>query len=462
MKKQKQLKKIKQSGLQRRIAISLAGAKGGVRLLGSHLSSVLMPEQKKQAVRLQSLANEAEIFTHQLGELKGAYVKIGQMMALYGDHFLPKQVSEALHCLEHKTSSMAWTAIEPFIEAELGDRMSDLSIDQKPIAAASLSQVHRAQLNQDGRELVMKVQYPGVANTIDSDFNAVLQMMKLALWAKTGREFESWTQEIRSMLVDEVDYHRERLMTERVAELLGSDPRYVLPKIDKRYSSERILTMDYLRGVEVSHPLVAKLSLRRRNALAKAMLEVFFKEVFEWGIMQTDPNFGNYRVQFADKQEKETIDKLVLLDFGAVRELDPSFLQALQKTIIASYQNNRVGVMQGATLLNCISESQSLRVRESFADFCILLMEPFREHQQQTPGLELNDKNQYKWHDSQLLKRAGKLGANSIGIDGFTSPPKEFALIARKLTGVFTFVTTLRAEFNAAYIIEQYIGRENL
>lgn len=460
MKKKKQLKKIKQSGLQRRIAISLAGVQGGVRLLGSHLSSALLPEQKKQAVRLQSLANEAELFTHQLGELKGAYVKIGQMMALYGDHFLPKQVSDALHCLEHKTSSMAWTAIEPFIEAELGDRMSDLSIDKKPIAAASLAQVHRAQLNQDGGELVMKVQYPGVASTIDSDFKAVLQMMKLARWAKTGRDFESWTQEIKAMLVDEVDYHRERVMTERVAELLANDPRYVLPKIDKRYSSERILTMDYLRGVEVSHARVAKLSLKRRNSLAKAMLEVFFKEVFEWGIMQTDPNFGNYRVQFADKQEP--IDKLVLLDFGAVRELDPSFLHALQKTIIASYQNDRVGVMQGATLLNCISESQSVRVRESFADFCLLLMEPFRKHYQQTPGLKLNDKNQYKWYDSQLLKRASKLGANSIGIEGFSSPPKEFALIARKLTGVFTFVTTLRAEFNAAYIIERYIGQENL
>ena len=115
--------------------------------------------------------------------------------------------------------------------------------------------------------------------------------------------------------------------------------------------------------------------------------------------------------------------------------------------------------MQGATLLNCISESQSDRVRESFADFCILLMEPFRKHHQQTPGLVLNDKHQYMWHNSHLLKRAGKLGAKSIGIEGFTSPPKEFALIARKPTGVFTFVTTLRAEFNAPYIIEQYIER---
>jgi predicted unusual protein kinase regulating ubiquinone biosynthesis (AarF/ABC1/UbiB family) len=457
LKKQKQLKTIKQSGLQRRIAISLAGAQGGVRLLGRHLTSALMPEEKKQAARRQSLANEAELFTHQLGELKGAYVKIGQMMALYGDHFLPKQVSDALHRLEDNTSSMAWAAIEPIIEAELADRRSDLSIDKKPIAAASLSQVHRAKLNKDGRELVLKVQYPGVANTIDSDFKAVLQMMRLARWAKTGRDFESWTQEIKAMLVDEVDYPRERLMTERVSELLADDPRYVLPKIEKKYSTPRILTMNYLKGVEVSHARVEKLSLKRRNSLAKAMLEVFFKEVFEWGVMQTDPNFGNYRVQFADKPGQS--DKLVLLDFGAVRELDVDFMHALQKTIIAAYQNDRVAVMQGATLLNCISESQSDRVRESFADFCILLMEPFCKHHHQTPGLVLNDKHQYMWHDSQLLKRAGKLGAKSIGIEGFTSPPKEFALIARKLTGVFTFVTTLRAEFNADYIIEQYIQR---
>ena len=460
MKKQKQLKKIKQNGLQRRIAISLAGAQGGARLLGSHLSSALLPEEKKLAARQKSIAKEAELFAHQLGELKGAYVKIGQMMALYGDHLLPKQVSDALHGLEHKTSSMTWTSIEPVIEAGLGDCIADLSIHKKPIAAASLAQVHRARLNQDKRELVIKVQYPGVANTIDSDFKAVLQMMKLARWAKTGRDFEGWTQEIKAMLVDEVDYHRECVMTERVAELLADDPRYVLPKIEKKYSTTTIITMDYLKGVEVNHPRVAKLSLKRRNALAKAMLEVFFKEVLEWGIMQTDPNFGNYRVQFAHKED--SIDKLVLLDFGAVRELDPSFMWAFQKTIIASYQNDRAGVIQGATLLNCINESQSHRVRESFADFCILLMEPFRKDKHEIPGFALNDKHEYKWHDSQLLKRVGKLGAKSIGIEGFTSPPKEFALIARKLSGVFSFVTTLRAEFDAYYIIDQYIDRDDL
>lgn len=460
MKKHKQLKKIKQSGIQRRIAISLAGAQGGVRLLGSHLSSALMPEEKKQAVRQKSIAKEAELFAHELGELKGAYVKIGQMMALYGDHLLPKQVSNALHGLEHKTSSMAWTSIEPVIKQELGDCISELSIHKKPIAAASLAQVHRARLKVDGRELVMKVQYPGVANTIDSDFKAVLQMMRLARWAKTGRDFENWTEEIKAMLIDEVDYHRERLMTEQVAELLADDPRYVLPKIEKKYSSATILTMDYLKGVEVNHPRVAKLSQKRRNALAKAMLEVFFKEVFEWGIMQTDPNFGNYRVQFAHKEEP--IDKLVLLDFGAVRELDPIFIEALQKTIIAAYQNDREGVMRGATLLNCINESQSRRVRESFADFCILLMEPFRRDKQEIPSFALNDKHQYKWYDSKLLKRVARLGSKSIGIDGFTSPPKEFALIARKLTGVFSFVTTLRAEFNAHAIIDQYIDPKDV
>lgn len=455
MKKHKQLKKIKQSGIQRRLAISLAGAQGGVRLLGSHLSSALMPEAKKRAVRQKSIAKEAELFAQELGELKGAYVKIGQMMALYGDHLLPKQVSDALHGLEHKTSSMAWTSIEPVIKKELGDCISELSIHKKPIAAASLAQVHRARLKQDGRELVIKVQYPGVANTIDSDFKAVLQMMTLARWAKTGRDFESWTAEIKAMLVDEVDYHRERVMTERVAKLLADDPRYVLPKIEKKFSTATVLTMDYIKGVEVNHTRVAKLSLKRRNALAKAMLEVFFKEVFEWGIMQTDPNFGNYRVQFGHKEDP--IDKLVLLDFGAVRELDPVFTQALQKTIIASYQNDRDGVMRGATQLNCINESQSLRVRESFADFCILLMEPFRKDKNEIPGYALNNEHEYKWHDSQLLKRVGKLGAKSIGIEGFASPPKEFAFIARKLTGVFSFVTTLRAEFNAHDIIDQYI-----
>jgi predicted unusual protein kinase regulating ubiquinone biosynthesis (AarF/ABC1/UbiB family) len=468
---EKQIKKIKQHGMHRQLALSIAGASSGVRLLTNRATSFFLPEKERRAVRQEFLSQEANLFVQKLGELKGTYVKIGQMMALYGDGLLPREVTDALHDLEHKTRSLEWAAIEPVLTLALGERYLELQIDHYPIAAASLSQVHRATCVKDGRKLCIKVQYPGVAQTIDSDFKSLMQMLRMARWLDSGRDLERWMNEIRLMLVDEIDYVREGVMTERVAQLLRGDERYIVPTIEKRFSGSTVLTMNYIKGYEVTHSAVSRLSQDRRNALAMAMLDIFFKEVFEWGIMQTDPNFGNYKVQLrAAKQSlknstknsyltrsTEQKDALVLLDFGAVRELEAGFLSALQKTIVAAYRNDRETLVEGAVELNCVASSQPQPVKDSFADFCILLMEPFRTDKSEIPEFALNARGQYKWHESNLMKRVGKLGAKSITLNGFSSPPKEFALIARKLSGVFTFVTTLRAEIDAHTIIDQYL-----
>ncbi|NNC99740.1 MAG: AarF/ABC1/UbiB kinase family protein [Gammaproteobacteria bacterium] len=462
MSEAKQIKKIKQSALQRRLAVSVAGASGGARLLGNRAATAFLSTTKKQASREQALAKEARLFAEKLGELKGAYVKIGQMMALYGVHFLPAQITDALHALEDQTSSLEWSAIEPVIEKALGQHYGELKIQQRPIAAASLSQVHLAKQVKDNRRLCLKVQYPGVVKTIESDFRLILQMLWFTRSSQPGKNVDGWMQEIKALLIDEVDYHRERKMTQRIAGLLAGDGRYRVPQIVAKYSTRNVLAMEYLPGYEITHETISKLSQGRRNALAKAMLELFFKEIFEWGIMQTDPNFGNFRVQAGNRRcraesASSDNDKLTLLDFGAVRQLEDNFTSALRDTIIAAYKNDTAGIVEGAIRLNCLQPSHPKLVKRSFADFCILLMEPFRKDVTQIPAFALNNRSQYKWHDSRLLQRVGKLGAKTVAIQGFTAPPKEFALVARKLTGVFTFVSTLRAEINAHKIIEKYL-----
>lgn len=453
----KPLNKLKQNGLHRRLSVTVAGASSGVRLLGSRASSLFKTAEEKQQSHSLVLAQESRRFVETLGELKGAYVKIGQMMALYGHHILPTEVTDALHELEHQTTPLDWKTIEHEINTVLGDKAALLTIDPNPLAAASLAQVHRATDEQNDAQLCLKVQYPGVVNTIDGDFNVVLQMLRMGRWLKSGQDIEAWVQEIKDMLVDEVDYQREAKMTERVATLLGSDQRYVVPKIATRYSADTVLAMSYESGYEVTNTKITNLSQQRRNALAESMLEVFFKEVFEWGIMQTDPNFGNYRIRLRENTQAQ--DQLVLLDFGAVRELPQPFCRALRQIIIAAHLEDREQVISGAINLGCLDPDQPVAVKESFADFCILLMEPFRTDHAHTPKFAVTAKGEYDWHGSRLLRRVGKVGAQAVLADGFTSPPKEFALIARKLTGVFTFITTLKAEFNAHNIIAAYLDK---
>ena len=452
--KKKGLKKLKQNGLHRRLSVALTGVTSGARLLNAHAQTVFKDPQEKEERRSLALQQEALKFAERLGELKGAYVKIGQMMALYGDHLLPTEITRALRTLEDQTSAMEWSSIEPVLRHEFGGNYQKLEINPVPIAAASLSQAHTAVVKETGEQLCIKVQYPGVSGTIESDFSTVLGMLKLTRWVPNSHEFELWMQELKQQLIDEVDYVREAQMVAQVQSMTAPSANLIVPNVFPEFSTQRVLALSFIEGYSITSPQIGMLSLARRNALAKTILNHFFDEIFNWGLMQTDPNFGNYKIKLRAQQQEQ--DQLGLLDFGAVRPLPETFRQSLCATILAAHDQNRAQVIENAIALGCLHADQAESVKQSFAEFCILLMEPFRTDHSLTPAYALSKRGDYCWHQSRLLKRVGKLGAKAILIEGFSSPPKEFALIARKLTGVFSLVTTLRAEFDAAPLLDKF------
>lgn len=448
------LKKVSQNSLKRRMALSIAGARGGVGLLSNRASGLFMSPDKQKAHYDKALSREAKRFVRELGKLKGAYVKIGQMLALYGDHLLPEPVTEALHELEDQTMMLDWSVMAPVIDAQLGQARENFDIDSEAIAAASLAQVYRADYMPTGEKKCLKVQYPDIASTIDSDFNSVMQMLVLTKWIKQGANIEQWMEQVKQVLDNEVNYIYEQSMTEQVRQYLIDDNRYIVPAVATQYSTPTLLVMDYVEGYDVSDPHVQALSLERRNKLAKAMLEIFFKEIFEWNLVQTDPNFGNYRIQI---QESTDADKLVLLDFGATRKFPKPFIQALQQTIIAAYKRDIPGIIDGAIGLGCLSDKDNDEVKESFAQFCCYILEPLHQELTGVPEGVFNEAGQYRWKESKLLKRAGKQAAKSVFIKGFSIPPNEFGLLIKKLTGVFTFMSAIGAEFNAHHLLEKYV-----
>lgn len=444
------MKKIKQGGFRRRLAVGAAGARGGLGLLSSKAASLFVAPENRAAFQAQALQREAERFVQQLGELKGAYVKIGQMLALYGEHLLPRPVTDALHTLEANTTPLIWDAVSTQLDASL----DGLQIEPQPIAAASLSQVHRATAPRVRRPLCVKIQYPGIADTIDDDFRNVMQMLSLAQWVKSGRQLQDLTKELRTHLMSEVDYARELRVAGKFARLLKGDERYRVPAYYPKWSSGQVLTMEYLHGVEVTDPTVQALSQARRNRLAKHMLALFFHEVFDWGLMQTDPNFGNYKI-IIDPDSEE--DQIALLDFGAVQKLEPRFCKALRTTITSAHRQDRQGTIDGLVELRCLRADDSPAVKQSFVSFCEFILEPFSESAASWPEHAVDDDGNYLWRESKLLKRAGKRGSDGMLVKGFVVPPPEFMLIVRKLTGVFTFVSTLDARMNCAELLQPYL-----
>ena len=457
----KKSRSLKDGAIPRSLSVSLAGIRaGGALAVDSAVQRVLRRGMRGEDSVFAR--REAGRFVQELGKLKGTYIKIGQMLALFGEQFLPPALVDALRDLSDQTEPLHWDALESFVRDSLGDGFNELEIDPEAVAAASLSQVHLAKVRATGEWICLKIQYPGVAEVIDSDFDAVVRMLLLARWVKAGRDLDDWLESMRTHLHNEIDYQREAQLTERMADLvteIGETPvRYHVPELQRRYCTDTILAMEFIEGYSVIDDDVARLSLERRNALAQAALELFFYEVYQWGLLQTDPNFGNYLLRLDDRRKKHARDELVLLDFGAALDCPSEFLFYLRHTIDAGMRQDEDALAEGLIGLGCLQPDASEEGRKMFADFCLHLLEPLRpaEH---LPAEYLNERGEYCWSRSSLMRRAGVQAAASTTSRHFTTPSRDFALIARKLSGLFNFIAVLQAEFNAHDMAAVHIRR---
>ena len=445
-------KSIRRGGLARGLRLSLASARAG----GAFAIDGALKKLRGDAPDDGALLNrEARRFARQLGELKGSYVKIGQLLALLGEHFLPEPLTQALHELENQTRPVAWSEMQSVFRAGLGTRYSELEIEPAALAAASLAQVHRARVMSTGESVVVKGQYPDLVALLDEDFNTVVKMLRLARWIPGSRDFDSWLATLHAQLFAEVDYPRELQMAQVMAEglaqhaaLQGAQVTLRVPRFWPELCSTNVLTMEYVEGHRAASSEVAALPQSARNELGKAMLQLFFAEVFDLGLVQTDPNFGNYLIN-------DDGSDLTLLDFGSVFELDETFRAALCNTIVAGLTNDETSLEHALVALGCLKSDAGKSAKATFKAFISNLLEPLRPPEALPPE-HLNAEGLYCWGHSELINRTGQQVARSLTNREFAIPSGDFAMVARKLTGVFTFIAVLNAEFNGHDIAAPY------
>ena len=432
----------------------------GTKMAGHMTTSLFSSKEKRQEKRKRVLSEQAHYLVGELGKLKGSVVKIGQVMALYGEHFLPPEVTEALHTLEEKTQALDWPIIHSTLLTEIGqDKLDLLEIEQTPIGTASLGQVHKARVLATGEEICLKVQYPGVAKAIDSDLNSVAQLLKLARLVSFGPAFDDWLEEVRLMMHREVNYTLEAETTAHFNEMLKNDERFIVPRVYFEFSTNTVLATSFERGENISSARVSQLSQDRRNALAKAALSLFLHELFVWHEIQTDPNFGNYRIRISDSaaSDSETQDKIVLLDFGAVQKYPTEFIHPVCQMIAASYNEDLQGVIKGGIALNFMNPDWPELVLKEFGEVCIAVLEPLAKSRPHAGPESFNEKGEYCWKRSNLPTRIARRAAMSAISRYFKVPPKEFVFLNRKLVGVYTFISVLDGQFNGDKILAPYL-----
>lgn len=453
----KTVKRVKTGAFERRFSMARAGILAGARYATLSAGTWLTPKDQREARRKAILSGQAQELVRELGKLKGSVVKIGQMMALFGEHFLPDEVTAALHTLENSTTALEWPAIERQLRKELGDmKMSELEIDPEPLGAASLGQVHRAVRKSDGRELVLKIQYPGVADAIDSDMRAVVQLLKLSRLVPVTEQFNLWLDEVRAMLGREVDYDLEAYTTRHFRKLLADDPRFVVPEVFNAYSTHTVLCLSFEHGINVSDPAVLELSQPRRNFIGRAIMELCCHEVFEWNKMQTDPNFGNYLLRVGEKPED---DQIVLLDFGAIRDFDDEVLGPGREMIRGAWHHDKTRLIRALHALDFLAGSAPERVLEDFSRLCFEAIEVLQDPERFPPPPHvLNEQGEYLWGKSDLPSRImARAGRNAFSVH-FDVPPKEFIFLARKLLGAYTFLHVIEAEVRGDTILQPFIS----
>ena len=450
------LKQLKTSSMDRRLSIAKASLLAGTRWAASSATTIFSSEAEKEKKRKKAMKEQADYLVSEIGKLKGSIVKIGQMMALYGEHFLPEEITQALNTLNNQTVALAWPAIKQQLEQQLGSKLHDLTIDREPLGTASLAQVHRATRNSDGLEIVLKIQYPGVADAIDSDMSLFRNMLKLTRMVPQTREFDQWFDEVREMMHREVNYKIEAATTRRFAERLKDDSRYIVPQIVDEYCTDQVLCMTFERGVPINSPVMLSLPQERRNQLGEASLEIAVREIFEWGEMQTDPNFGNYLVRLGDGAEAQ--DKIVLLDFGAIRQFDEHLLKVARNLIKAGYDHNideMVHAMTGYEFFDSIPQS----IKPDMAKVFLLATEAFSSimNNPDLPAGVMDANQRYDWKKSQLHSRVMQRASKSMASRYFSVPPKEFMFISRKFIGAYTFMTVIDAKTNVRKMVANFL-----
>ena len=308
------------TGVGRRLA--RAGAAGAEVLGRTALASLrkvgAAPERRREIDAAAHEANALRIFDT-LGELKGPFLKLGQLLAQQS-HELPEAYVRRLAELQRSAPPMHGTLVRIQLRNELGRRPEEAfaSFEREPFAAASLGQVHRARL-AGGEELAVKVQYPGIDRSIRSDF-AILRGLLTASGAGARHpELEAALEEVRSHIEQEADYIQEADAIEEFARLLADQEDVKVPRVWRGLSTRRVLTMERLEGLHAADLLRTGPSQQERDRLATRLLELFFLQTLRLGLFQADSHAGNF-LFLPD-------GRIGLVDFGCTKRLDPAFVQ---------------------------------------------------------------------------------------------------------------------------------------
>ncbi|PWO01182.1 ABC1-domain-containing protein [Tilletiopsis washingtonensis] len=368
-----------------------------------------------------------------LSTMRGAALKLGQFLSIQDSNMLPPQLEEVLLRVQNSAHYMPAWQMERVMQAELGPewRKQFSSFSDVPFASASIGQVHAAVLAEDhpsplaGQRVAIKIQFPGVRSSIASDLGNLRWLLAASALLPKGLFLDNTIRVMQRELDDECDYVREADMIRRFGELTKDSQVFAVPRVVDELSTAQVLTTEMMRGRPLTQ--AARYTQDKRDQIAKSILELSLRELFEYRLMQTDPNWTNFLYN-------ERTGKIELIDFGAARAYDKPFIDDWLCMLRAAIGGRRDECVAWSEKVGYLTGQESEAMRDAHVDSMIALGEPFRA----------DAPNPYPFAEQTITARV-RAQIPLMLRERLTPPPEQTYSLNRKLSGAFLLCARLGA-----------------
>lgn len=378
-------------------------------------------------------------------ELQGLFIKVGQLLSIM-TNFLPEAFHEPLEALQNQLPPRPFSEVKSRIESELRQPIDALfeSIEEVPIAAASIGQAHKARL-KDGTVVVVKVQHQNIEKTAKIDLDIILRLTKIVSYFFDIKGIEYVYTQVQKMIEEELDFEHEAQSMAIISENIKDIEGIVTPKLFAEYSTKRVLVSGFCEGVKINN--IKQLETWKLNGreLAERLVSAYCRMVFQDGFYHADPHPGNILVQ-----KDGTI---VLLDFGAVATLDPKMQKGIPLLIEAAVKDDSEAIINILLDLGFIAEGKEA---EAIAEKLIDTFRYFLQNEIDIQGLNFK-KLKVNPLDSSLFKVQNEIGLR--GLANTIQVPKDYVLLNRMATLILGICNTLDETMNPLDTVRPFLQK---
>lgn len=387
---------------------------------------------------IQSRIEQAKTIAKTLSDLKGAAMKVGQLLSIDLADYFPEEAAAILSQLQNNATQEKFEVIQTTLVEELGkEKLGQYtSIEEVALASASISQIHRAKLN--GLDVVLKVQHRFVADSIENDIKMLNHLITLlSKFYRKSINFDFMFAEIQTVLTNELDFHYEQkslLEFQDKLQRFEYRNKIILPTVYADYSTKKVLTMSYESGITLNQWILNRPNQSEKEKIARLMLELYCFEFFTVGMVQTDPNFSNFLIR-----EVEGDLQLVLLDFGATKKYDQQFIDNYV-TLIKSLENDSADkIIELSIEFGFLNREESPEVQKLYLEMMSIAIEPF---------MKCKKVGSFSFSDIEYSKRSNAILREFITSLKYSAPPHQIIFLHRKLGGLFALLKRLNLELD--------------